>query len=1024
MAIVEAQDPLPRYCSTCGAKFPPEAGACRTCGARRVAPADFETPAAIAVLIEEIDAWRAAGLLDDASAERLRDHYARRREQLLAARGEARGAPGGTRGAAAARAASAAAGAAPAARPRGVSVGEWAAHRQADVLLYVGAFLLVISALIFTTTQGEALSGAWRVGVLAAYTGAFTLAGLLLSRWPRVREAGPVFLAIGALITPLNFLLLQTEVLGDRDVPGSVVWFAGSAYSALLYALLHRRGFGRLYAVPAALALLSAWLSLADAVGLPFQWGGAWWMAFALAAAGGLSRTRRLSRATGIPVVTFAVLALLLAVGIAWDDYEPLWQLPVTCALATALAVVLAASLRRPAAYGVAAVLALAAALASVWAAGLPPQWFGAPPLAGAALLLLARSPRGGSEAWPGASLLGAAWLLAPLALLGAHLDGDSAGAAASFLAVSAVAAAAALPQTAVIPAAWFPPGDAAGRGPRSRERALERVALSWLGFASLLIAVGFAQRGLEIARPETALAFAALGAATSGVIAVSARRAPGALWAGVPLLLLVTAVSVQHPVDRFAGHNAALLALPAAHLLLVSGLLRRLAPAALATALGMLALASLWESREWAWWSLSPAYAGIGVLLLAALTPRRRYGAPPAGGEEAAAAAHALSWLPLGAAVLTAALALAGRLGGAAVEATSTAEYRALVLMVLLLAPLIALESFRLRRWEPALLAWAVALAGAAALWPVGDWPLWTLAAWYSLAGAAAFRALAPWRRAPASSAARAVQGISWSGLALGPLAALVALDLRLGATGAGAASLVEFRVLAASLLPLAAAVAYEGRRLGIRWAALPSSALLMLALELAIATLGPGNVQAYTVPAALYLASVGLLARSSEPLSRHLGWHELLQLAGAALLVLPQAEQGFDPGGARWGLVLLLEGLALLAVSMALGARWLGVSAVVTLSGVALRFLWVTRVDPAVPYWVMLALVGFLLLGVGLTVLLHREWWDRRRLRLQAWWRREDAPGGRLVVDVPAAALLTALLPVLAVPGLAEAA
>ena len=107
-------------------------------------------------------------------------------------------------------------------------IGEWAARRQADVLLYLGAFLLVISALIFTSSRDEALFGGWRVVVLAVYTAAFLAAGLLLRRWPRVREAGPVFLAIGALMTPLNFLLLYNEVLGDREVPRAVVWFVGS----------------------------------------------------------------------------------------------------------------------------------------------------------------------------------------------------------------------------------------------------------------------------------------------------------------------------------------------------------------------------------------------------------------------------------------------------------------------------------------------------------------------------------------------------------------------------------------------------------------------------------------------------------------------------------------------------------------------------------------------------------------------------------------------------------------------------
>ena len=153
----------------------------------------------------------------------------------------------------------------------------------------------------------------------------------------------------------------------------------------------------------------------------------------------------------------------------------------------------------------------------------------------------------------------------------------------------------------------------------------------------------------------------------------------------------------------------------------------------------------------------------------------------------------------------------------------------------------------------------------------------------------------------------------------------------------------------------------------------------------------------------------------RSRDRLNDDIGWHEVLQVTAAGLLVVPQAEQGFEPGGARWGLILLIEGLVLLGVAMALNTRWLAVSAVVTLSGVALRFLWVNRNTDVVPYWVMLAVAGFVLLAVGLTVLLQREWWDRARAGLLRRWRQGtafDADEG-----VPAGALVTPLAPVLVI-------
>ncbi len=1011
-------------------------------------------------------------------------------------------------------------------------IGEWAARRQADVLLYLGAFLLVVSALIFTSSRDEALSGGWRVAILAVYTAAFLAAGLLLRRWPRVREAGPAFLAIGALLMPLNFLLLHNEVLGDREVSGELVWFAASSYSMAFYGFLAARGLGRLYVIPAAIALLNAWGSLAIVVGLPWEAGGAWWMGFALAATLVLAATRRWRVATVVPIVVIAALSLVFAHLMA--AFEPStehrWHLPASYALLTAIVAVAGWYARQPLVLLAVIVLAVSAALAGVWASELPPQWFSAPPLAAVAVLLLSRprwhgwSPQLAHSAW----LLTAAGVLAPFVLADAHLQGDRWGAAAAFLAAAALSAAVAWRNSSdgIFDPDW---------NSRSTTHPLERVAFGWLGFGSLLIAVGFAQEALELASPDTGWAFAVVAAVGSGSLVVVARRRPVLLWAILPALLLATGVSIQYPVDRFAGHDAVLLALPATHLLAAFVLLRRWSLAAVSVALGMLALAALWESQAWPWWRLAAIYAAMAVALFGALTPLRRYGAPTPAGTEAylavlalswlplagavatvfaaldsrvagasieavstveyrslvlivlpfapliafdawrhrrwepavvalliligsvwaqwpvfgwptwtlaaayavagtggfvaltrwrrvaddpaALAVHALSWLTPGAAILAAAVALEARLAGTGIEAPATAEYRALVLVVLLLAPLLSYEAWRLRRWEPAVAALAVVFGSAAALWPVFDWPAWTLAGAYSLAGVGAFLALSRRRRTGRDSTALAVQALSWAGLLLGPLTALVAIGVRLEMLDANPATLVEFRTLAALLLPVAAAVEFEGRRLGIRWASLPASALVMVALELAIATLEPGNVQAHTVPAALYLALVGLAVRTSGTLSRHLSWHELLQLAGAALLVLPQAEQGFEPGGTRWGLVLLIEGIALLGVAMALGARWLGVSAVVTLSGVALRFLWLNRETEAVPYWVMLAVAGFLLLAVGFTILLQREWWDRTRARVRGWWGGDARLDAHSPLSVPVAVLFTALAPVLAI-------
>jgi uncharacterized membrane protein len=894
----------------------------------------------------------------------------------------------------------------------GFSISEWAARRQADVLLYVGAFLLVVSALIFVSGRGEDFPGILRVAILVLYTAGFVVSGLLFSRWRRIREAGPVFLAIGALISPLNFVLLHTAVLGDQDISGAWVWFGGSVYSTVFYGVLVARRLGRLYAIPAAISLLSAWGSLAVALHLPAEWWSAWWMAFVFAAVAVIEVTRRWRPVVVVPVAVIAALAIVFAhltAQFAPDSADQRWQLPAAYALLLATTLVARRVLRLPWTLIVATVLAAITAVALLWASELDPQWFTAPPLIAAALAIFTR-PLWAERSVPlahAAWLLAAALALSPLLLLPDHLDGNPTGAAAAFLGIAAALAAIAWRDTAdgILTRTW------SDRAPTPEP---ERVAFAWLAWPALLIAVAFAQRALEVDRSEAGWAFAALAAVASLTMIRSAARWPNALPAILPPLLLATAVSIR-PDDRLAGHNTILFALPAAHLLLGFVLLRRWTLTVVSTALAFAALAFLWDWQAWPLWRLGILYAVLGLQLFARLTPIRRYELL-AGNDERTVAVQLLSWLPSFVAILTAAIALSLRLEGSTIEAATTVEYRSLLLIILLLAPMFVFDGWRFRRWAPSLLALVVIVGCTAAAWPIFDWPRWTLAITYSTAGLVAFAALTPWRHYRADDTQPlSVLILSWAGIAIGPLVALGAIGERLETLDANAVTLVEYRALIALILLAAAPVTFDAHRLGVRWAYLPASALAMVALELAIATQQPGNVQTHTIPAAIYLAAVGLTARSREPLSPNLGWHELLQLLGAALLVIPQAEQGFEPGGARWGLVLLIEGAALLAVALALGARWLGVSAILTITGVALRFLWEQRT--AVPYWLMLGVAGMLLVAVGIVVLFQREWWDRNRVLLREWWERTATIQAGGHYQVPVAALLTTLAPAIVI-------
>ena len=112
----------------------------------------------------------------------------------------------------------------------------------------------------------------------------------------------------------------------------------------------------------------------------------------------------------------------------------------------------------------------------------------------------------------------------------------------------------------------------------------------------------------------------------------------------------------------------------------------------------------------------------------------------------------------------------------------------------------------------------------------------------------------------------------------------------------------------------------------------------------------------------------------------------HETLIVAGALFIVLPPAEQGLEPGGENFGFELIGIGLAFLLVGLVLHARWLIPASVLTITGVAVR--WVTGGFVDVPFWLILGIVGTLLLAAGTFILLQRERWDTWRDGARNWW------------------------------------
>jgi hypothetical protein len=217
----------------------------------------------------------------------------------------------------------------------------------------------------------------------------------------------------------------------------------------------------------------------------------------------------------------------------------------------------------------------------------------------------------------------------------------------------------------------------------------------------------------------------------------------------------------------------------------------------------------------------------------------------------------------------------------------------------------------------------------------------------------------------------------LSWVPGLFALTATLVLLSAR---SSSGSADLVlpltrEWAVMVFVVAALGLLLSLEGIRLRDNRVTAAGSAVVMAAVLLGIAVARPGNPQAYTLPAGIYLLGLGLAFRRSRPLlAEHMDLNELAFIAGAAFLSLPPAIQSFGTETQGYLLELVLLGVLLLGLGFAVSGR-IGVRAL-------------TIFGSRAPYWLTLALVGMACLGIGVLLLLHRERWDGARERLSRWW------------------------------------
>ncbi len=620
--MVETPEPL-WYCLTCGESSPVANRYCSRCGVG-LAGSRLQERQGLAFLLNELLRLHQTGEIDDELYLRLSRRY---REALS-----------DTRTAAPAKAAPARERAAPAER-EGPG---WLAEQQANFLLYLGAFLIVIASLVFVSASGESVGENVRMALLALAPLLFVAAGLLCLRIPRVQQAGVVFFAVGSLMVPITFAGAYGLYLSEDEIDPTGLWLAGSLTSAIFYGAVSFLGVGRWYPaamVIAALSGLGAAMMLADAA--PEAYPGSYIAAGLLQTTPSLAPSRRVRDVFGpiclasahLVVAPAALIALAMTQAVeAGDGFElrTRWFLPTTAALAALFywTQVLWARRSLPQAAPILTISALAvtagAAVTIVFALDVGEEWYGVA-VAIVGWLYAAAGWRSRLRwfgqvyaDWMAVGAVTASWLLFT-ALYG---DAPRIGAGVYFSAAAfyLIAARLSFAKQLNVPAAFE----------EDRDDLRGTIAAAFIYAAGLVLGIGYFYLLSSLPAAEgagasdLALPFFGLSLGIAAVAVTMRWWWPDyrvhvyAIAAGMSLFVLLSAVEGE-------GQVTVLLAVYAAVSLALALWEREPFALAVPAAYGYVCLLAAWRYYEPADFYLPLAVAGIGAVLFAAYAVLRQ---------------------------------------------------------------------------------------------------------------------------------------------------------------------------------------------------------------------------------------------------------------------------------------------------------------------------------------------------------------------------------------------------------------
>jgi len=140
----------------------------------------------------------------------------------------------------------------------------WYTHNSINILLYIGAFLIVASAGIFVGFQWEAIPGIMKALLLCFLTACFFGFGSWFYSVPKIRNAGITFIGIGALLIPVCGAGWYNFYFHDLGVPYSYIWLVTSIVALGVYSILIKTLKTVFYTYIAALSSISLAFSVVN----------------------------------------------------------------------------------------------------------------------------------------------------------------------------------------------------------------------------------------------------------------------------------------------------------------------------------------------------------------------------------------------------------------------------------------------------------------------------------------------------------------------------------------------------------------------------------------------------------------------------------------------------------------------------------------------------------------------------------------------------------------------------------------